>query len=246
MTSTSGLICLHDKESNLGSKSQSPIIHMLSALFTRAKVIYQTEGLLSVLSRGLRFLVHRYDTYYIYKHTMKERNEADFMPKIQDFTLKIVFTNQQADDLAVAMGVDFRSYSNNAKRRLDKGAIAFCIFVENEIANISWVAMTQEAKDTFDSLPYRVFFSDKEACLGGDMTIPKYRGKNLGVYGIFRRVQYLREKGIIVSRSAVLTSNIASQKMDAKFGSEIIAKFHKLVIFKFTFYKETPLPSPHA
>lgn len=177
---------------------------------------------------------------------MKERNEADFMPKIQDFTLKIVFTNQQADDLAVAMGVDFRSYSNNAKRRLDKGAIAFCIFVENEIANISWVAMTQEAKDTFDPLPYRVFFSDKEACLGGDMTIPKYRRENLGVYGIFRRVQYLREKGIIVSRSAVLTSNIASQKMDAKFGSEIIAKLRKLVIFKFTFYKETPLPSPHA
>ena len=73
-----------------------------------------------------------------------------------------------------------------------------------------------------------------------------YRGENLGVYGIFRRVQYLREKGIIVSRSAVLTSNIASQKMDAKFGSEIIAKLRKLVIFKFTFYKETPLPSPHA
>jgi hypothetical protein len=78
------------------------------------------------------------------------------------------------------------------------------------------------------------------------MTILKYRRENLGVYGIFRRVQYLREKGIIVSKSAVLTSNIASQKMDAKFGSEIIAKLRKLVIFKFTFYKETPLPSPHA
>lgn len=142
---------------------------MLSALFTRAKVIFQTEGLVP----GLRFLVpylFRYDTYYLYKHTMKERNEADFMPKIQDFTLKIVFTNQQADDLAVAMGVDFRSYSINARRRLDKGAIAFCIFVENEIANIGWVAMTQEAKDTFDSLPYRVFFSDKEACTGGTVT----------------------------------------------------------------------------
>ena len=82
----------------MDSKSQSLIIHMLSALFTRVKVIFQTEGLVPLLSRGLKYLVppynFRYYTYYLYKHTMKKRNEADFMPKIKDFTLKIVFTNQ--------------------------------------------------------------------------------------------------------------------------------------------------------
>ena len=167
------------------------------------------------------------------------------MPKIQDFTLKIVFTNQQADELAVAMGVDFRSYSVNARRRLDKGAIAFCIFVENEIANIGWVAMTQEAKDTIESLPYRVFFSDKEACTARTVTIPKYRGKGLMTYNSFRRFQFLREKGIIASRTAVSTSNIASQKVHAKFASEIIAKSRRLIVLKLELYKETLLSSSH-
>jgi len=218
---------------------------MSSALFTRAKVIFQTEGLVALLRAGLQFLrnIFRYDTYYIYKHTMKERNEADFMPKIQDFTFEIVFTNQQADELAVAIGVDFRSYLyyDTAKRRLDKGAIAFCIFIENELANIGWVAMTQEAKNILDPLPYRVFFSDKEACTGGGETIPKYRGKGLQTYGYFKRLQYLREQGRIAARGSVFTNNIAAQKVDAKFDAEIIAKIHYLVILKLPFYKEIPL-----
>ena len=191
---------------------------MLSALFTRLKVVFQTAGLVLVLSKKLRFLLlhsFRYDTYYLYKHTMMKRNEADFMPKIQDFTLNIVFTNQQADELAVAMGVDFRSYINNARRMLDKGAIAFCIFVKSELANIGWVAMTQEAKNIIDPTPYRVIFSDKEACTGSTRTIPKYRGKGLMTYSFFRRYEFLRE--------------------------QIIAKIYRLRILKLVFYKEISL-----
>ena len=116
------------------------------------------------------------------------------MPKIQDFTFKIVSTNQQADELATE-GIDFRSNFINARRGLDKGALAFCIFVERELAHIGWVAMTEEAKNTFDSLPYQVDFSNKEACTGGTVTIPKYGGKGLMVYGYFKRLQFLKERG---------------------------------------------------
>jgi hypothetical protein len=218
---------------------------MTSTLFIRAKVIFQTEGLISLLSKGFRFLLpshhFRYHTYYLYRQTIKERNEADYLPKIQDFTLKTVFTNQQADELAVTMGVDFRSYSHNARLKLDKGAIAFCIFVENEVANIGWVAMTQEAKDAINPLPYRVFFSDKEACTAGTVTIPKYRRKGLHTYSLFKRYQFLKDKGIIASKNVVFTSNIVSQHVQAKFAAEIIAKIHYLKILKCKFYKEIPL-----
>lgn len=77
----------------------------------RAKQILQTEGFLSLLRHVLSFLnrgCFQYETYYLYEHTLKERNEAEFMPKIQNFTFKIVSNNQQADELA-ADGLEFRS-----------------------------------------------------------------------------------------------------------------------------------------
>ena len=127
-----------------------------NVLLTRAKWLLQTEGLIPLLRQGFVFAashILRYGTYYLYEHTLKERNEADFVPRIQNFTFEIISTNGQADELA-AVGLHFRASSINAKRRLDKGAVAFCFFVGQELAHIGWVAKTEEAKNTFDSLPY--------------------------------------------------------------------------------------------
>ena len=213
------------------------------ALVKRAKRVWQTEGLLFLLTHGLTYLTNyfvAYEKYYLYKYTMKERNEAGFMPKIQNFTFKIVSTNQQADELA-AEGLDFSSEITRARKGLDKGAVAFCIFIEGELAHIGWVSMTEESRNACDSLPYQVNFSNKEACTGGTWTHPKYRGKGLMAYGYFKRFQFLREIGIRVSRNAVATSNIASQKAHAKFDPKIYAKARYLKILWWKFWKETPL-----
>ena len=75
----------------------------LSALFTRAKDIYQKEGLITLVMQVILFLFRQYRVrlqyrkYYLYDHTIKERNEADFMPRIKDFTFKIITSNEQAD-----------------------------------------------------------------------------------------------------------------------------------------------------
>ena len=217
------------------------MIRILSPLFIEAKHILQTEGLIPLLRRGFVFLVRhyffRYKTVYLYEHMMGERHEVDFMPKIQNFTFKIVSTNQKADELAI-IGVDFRSYFPNARRSLDKGAIAFCIFAGQEIAHISWVAMTEEAKNTFDPLPYQINFSNKEACTGGTVTIPKYRGKGFMTYSNYKKFQFLWEKGIRTSRNAVTTDNIASQKAYAKFNPKIYAKARYLKILWWKSWKE--------
>lgn len=162
------------------------------------------------------------------------------MPKIQNFTIKIVSTNQQADELA-ADGIDFPSYFVNARRALDKGAIAFCILVEGELAHIGWVAMTEEAKNTIDAHPYRVDFANKEACIGGTVTIPKYRGTGLMAYGYFKKFQFLREREIVVARDSVPTSNVASQRGHAKLSPKVYAKARYLRILWWNFWKETPL-----
>ena len=146
----------------------------------RAKDVFQTEGISALVRRGFDFATSRFfqcGTYYLYEHTLKERNEADFLPRIQDFTLKIVCSNEEADELATTAGFDFRRRLINARENLDKGAIAFCVLVEGELAHVGWVALSEEAKNNIDYLPYQVNFSNGEACTGGTETIPEYRGK---------------------------------------------------------------------
>jgi len=219
----------------------------ISVLLGRAKDVLQKEGLIPVLRRGSALVASQffqYDNFYLYEHKLQERNEADFLPEIQDFTFKIISSNEEADKLAEAIGSDFRRRFVTARSRLDKGAIAFCIFVKGEIAHIGWVALSEEAHKAVDNLPYRVYFSNHEACTGATETIPEYRGKGLMAYGYFKRFQFLREKGIVVSRNAVAKSNIASQKAHAKFSPRVYAEAKHLRLLRWHFWKEKPLAQP--
>ena len=212
-------------------------------LINRAKDILRTGGLLILLSRGFTFLmryVFQCGTFYLYEHTVKERNEADFMPSLQNLTVHIVSSNQQADELAVS-GFNCCSYSVYARKRLDKGAIAICTFVKQELAGIAWVAMTEEAKKTIDSLPYHVDFANKEVCTGGTETIAKYRRKGLMKYGRYKTLEFLGEQGIMTSRNAVRISNIASRKALASLNPRIYARARYLRILRWQFWKEIPL-----
>ena len=207
-------------------------------IIREAKRTLQTKGMLPFL-RFLASFVFQHGTFYLYEYTMKERKEADFMPKIRNFTFKEVSTTQQYDGL-VAEGFQFNpDVSSTARQWLDKGTIAFCIFVGGELAHIGWVALTEEAKNTFDPIPYRVNFADKEACTGGTWTNPEYRGTGLMVYGYFKRFQFLRKRGITKSRNIVGIGNIASQKGHAQFSPKICGQARYLKLFWWTFWKET-------
>ena len=220
------------------------MVHGVVSVVSKIKQVLQTEGLIPLLRRGFPFLLRyflQYGTFYLYKHTLKERIEADFMPRIQDFTLKVVSTNKQADQMSANGFEDFRQQFINARRGLDKGAIAFCVYVGSELAHIGWAAMSEEAKNTFDGLPYHVDFSDKEACTGGTVTIPKYRGKGLMTYGYFKRFQFLRQKGIVATRNAVNTNNIASHRAMAKFSPDMYARARYLKVLWWKSWRETQL-----
>lgn len=221
------------------------MISTLFAMLQRARDILQTEGFKPLLTRGFAFVevwFLEYGDYYLYEYTFdKERNEADFLPEIRDFIFKTVSSNEEADILAVAIGCDFRRRFIRARSMLDKGAIAFCLFVKGQIAHIGWVALSDEAHKAVDNLPYRVDFSNHEACTGGTQTIPEYRNKGLMAYGYFKRFQFLRGKGIVVSRNAVAKSNIASQKAHARFSPRVYAEAKHLRLLWWHFWKEKPL-----
>lgn len=218
------------------------------ALLRRAKHIFRKEGLRPLLWRGFRYLKRILVTYlnvYLYEHTLSERNESDFLPRIHDFTFKIVHSNAEADRLAATMGCDFRQDFIGARAGLDKGAVAFCVFVNGDIAHIGWVGLSSEAKNSFDPVPYHVDFSSGEACTGGTYTVPKYRGMGLMAYVYCKRFEYLRERGITVSRNAVTVDNAASQKVHAKFGPRIYARARYLRVLNLKIWRERPVGHTH-
>jgi hypothetical protein len=193
--------------------------HSLKLAFTA----FRKEGLgpsLKILQNDIRQFLANYifhiSDYYLYEHAIKERDETDFLPKIQSFDFQMVSSNEEADRLA-RCGVDFRDHFPTARQTLDRGGVAFCIFIGGEFAHAGWVALTEEAKRTFDRIPYHVDFSNGEACTGGTLTLPKFRGKGLMKYVCFKRFEFLREKGMKISRNAVKADNIISQRVHAKF-----------------------------
>ncbi|MGB2798801.1 MAG: hypothetical protein WBC82_02995 [Dehalococcoidia bacterium] len=216
-------------------------------LFSRAKQIYQTEGGIALFRRACTFVAYslfEYRTYYLWGNDVEDvrsSNEADFMPKVDNFTLKIISTNQEADELE-AGGLEFRSHVPNGRERLDKGAVAFCIFIGRELANIVWVAMTQQAKDSLNQPPFKVDFSNNESLSAGSWSSPKYRRKGLQVYNNLKRFEYLLDKAVVVDWGALEKGNIGAQKANTEFGGKIYAEGRHLRILWWKSWKETPLP----
>jgi hypothetical protein len=209
-------------------------------LWTRAKYYFKTEGLKALIRRGAIFIgyaFYQHRAYYLYEHTLKERDEADFRPKTKDFTYKTLSTNKEVDGL-IASGFEFASELPLTRQVLAKGAISSCIFIGRELAAIGFVAATQEGMDALLQPPYKVHFSEGEACTGGGWTNPKYRVLGLGTYIYFKRLQLLKEKGKVIARAAVSIDNIASQKLHAKFGPKIWAEGHIYKVLWYTHWKE--------
>jgi RimJ/RimL family protein N-acetyltransferase len=206
--------------------------------------ILREEGCGTLARRSfvlVRAWFFHYAGYYLYEHTMQERDETDFLPRLSDFTFRIIRTNQEADELAAATGSDFRRRFFRARSCLDSGAIAFCVFVGDRVVHIGYVGLSEEAKNTFDALPYEVAFSGNEACTGGTVTIPEFRGKGLMAYGYFKRFQFLLENGIATSRNVVAKSNIASQRAHEKFGPKRYAEARYVRFLGRRFWREMPL-----
>ncbi|MGB2800332.1 MAG: hypothetical protein WBC55_05405 [Dehalococcoidia bacterium] len=215
--------------------------------FERAKQIYQTGGFgplmrqAAVFAAGLLFL---YQTYYVCANiteNVARLSEAAFTPRIDDFTLEIVSSNQQAEELE-ARGFEFRSFVSNAIERLDKGAIAFCVFAGGELANLAWLATTQQAQDSLNQPPIGVDYSSNEAYTGGAWTHPKYRQAGLHSYNTFIRMEFSLRNGIVRNRYVVAKRNLAPQAADAKFGNVRYREARLLKVLWWKSWKERPLP----
>lgn len=224
---------------------------MSDSMLSHAIDILHREGLVSLIVRSCTYVrqcIFRYGSFCLYEHSIEQRDEEQFRPKIKDFIFRIVTTNEQVDELVKNGFEDIRKSPVivNVRKCLDNGAIAFCFFIEQELAHIGWIALNEGSKNCFDILPYRVHFAHKQACTGGTVSLPKYRGKGFMQYGYYKRFQFLQESGYNKSRNAVARGNTAAQKAHTRFQPKIYAKAYYLQVFGWKFWKELPLTDKSA
>lgn len=217
----------------------------ITEYLNRARYILRNEGSISLLRRTFLYLsslIFRYKEYYVRQHFVGELNEADFLPKVKDFTFKLITSNEMANDWAKQTGFDFRNQIHYARQRLDVGAVAFCIFIQNRLASIHWVGLNQKAKNSINPKPIQVNFSEHQGYTGGGETVPKHRGKGLMSYAWFHRNNYMKQQGITMLIGADATDNIAIYKVQTKFPFKISAKARYIKFLWWQWWKETPLP----
>ena len=221
-------------------------MHILRGLLQRAKRIYQTEGLASLLRRALawfKYCLFEHRTYLLVDHAtenIKQMDKADLMPKAEYCALKIVSNNREADKMET-QGFEFRSQVNNARERLRKGAVAFVVFVGREFASIAWVAMSHEAAETLSEPPMHMDFTNSEALCGAVLTKPKYRRMRLNLYMGLHIREFLLDREIATMRGAIGINNAASLKANDKFSPTIYAEGRYLRILWWKSWKEKPL-----
>jgi hypothetical protein len=158
--------------------------------------------------------------YYLYECRLTKRNEADFLPRSSGFNLKIVFSEEQLDNL-IAEGFDLSLDAGVTRRGVEKGAIAFLLFVGRELATRELVALSFEAKAAIDKYPYKVDFANGEACASGVWTNHKFRKMGYHTFVFFKVYDYLREHGVRTVRSIVWVENVAAQRAHARFEPEM-------------------------
>jgi hypothetical protein len=221
----------------------------IAEYLNRARYILRNEGIISLLRRIFLYLsshIFCYKEYYVGQYFTRELNEADFLPKVRDFTFKLITSNEMADDWAKQTGFDFREHILHARQRLDAGAIAFCIFIQNELAHIGWVGLNQKAKDSINSQPFQVNFAQHQGFSGGGGTVPKYRGKGLHSYVWFHQNNYMKQQGITILMGISATDNVAinklQNKLQSRFPSKICAKARYIKFLWWRYWKETTLP----
>jgi len=217
------------------------MINRATALLTRASSILQSEGPIILVQRFIEFYFVQYGNYYLYENKLGELNEAEFLPRTPDITVRTIYKHEEADQLAKTTGVDIRLCFTNARNCLDSGAIASCILIDGVIAHLGWLALDDEAQKAISNLPQKVRFLNGEAFAGGGLTMPAYRGNGLLGYGSYIRLRLLREKGVIALRYAVSEKNTVVQKALAKFSPRLYAKARYIKVLWWKSWKEIPV-----
>ena len=213
-------------------------------LYAGIRAVIKHEGIKSLISRGFVFLSHRFfliDNYYVSNRDLtklRDEDEKEFLPKLDNFCVRMISTNNEADEL-LAEGLTFGAYELNLRDSLDKDVISICIFVENELASIHCIADNEKSKKIVDFRPLPVNFKNGDVVGGRALTIPKFRRFHLRVYSGYLLRKYYRSKKYIKAVGSFGIKNYPALTNATRFPDlKIVAKCLYIKILWFRYYKE--------
>ena len=194
---------------------------------------------MNTVKRFLSFLFQCYSCC-LYENILEKRNEAEFLPKIKDFTFYIVTTPCHLDELESA-GFDLSKGDHGARTMLEQGALAGVLFVNKELASMEWAATTIQANSAINIYPLKIDFSQKEAYASVVWTNPKYRRNGLHSYVYFKIYDFLREQGIKKVKSIVASDNSPALRAHDRFAPQekIYGRGYYLKILGLRYWKES-------
>jgi hypothetical protein len=185
----------------------APPVEKTGTLPGRADRLDQEPGARGTFERTLATLrIYERSTYFVRDTSFTNVDTAVDLPRMRGLTFKVLTRKTELDEL-IDDGYDIILNPGNMRRVLGKGAAVFAIFADGELASMGWAAMTAEAKAAFRVYPYNVDL-DKQACIVGDWTNPRFRNRGLCIYIECKRRQLLRENGFTSERSLVGESRL--------------------------------------
>jgi hypothetical protein len=180
------------------------------------------------------------DTNLTYVDTLMQK------PQIKGLTFKVLNTATELDEL-IGGGYDLVMNFSKIKRGLKKGMVVFLMLGDGELASMGWACMTKESKATFSGYPYNDDL-DRQACIVGDWTNPKFRDSGILSYVKDKRQQLLKEKGFTFERSIVeesIVKDLPSMRAQKRFEITYKRRTYTNVslpgILGVEFWKEHPL-----
>ena len=181
----------------------------------------QQEGLSGLMRALARRYILDVTDFHLYVH---HHEPPLFVPPIvtlPEHSEMFIRDNAEADEVAVEHE-DIRDLLRHARRGLDSGAVAFCVYSGWRLAHVAWVATTQKGRRALDPLGYKIDFAAGEAWTGAAYTLPLFRRRGLLGHGCMRRFEYLMDKGVKVSRAAIDVKNESSHHVTMQFRPDVI------------------------
>jgi hypothetical protein len=220
--------------------------NMFAELTGRAKYLLEKEGSLLLLKHAFIYCfsyIFRYKTYGIFMHFPQIAGKLDpsgFLPRVKGHDFFIVKDNKSADDLE-NRGLEFRPKVFRAREALDHGGIALLVFMDGEIASITWIGMNSSVQRIFDDPPRKIDYASGYALICGAATFPKFRNKGLYTYNLFKALEYLstsgNEKCISFTARGLPIYGISKRL----FGSKLLSHGYWLRILGLQFFRERPV-----
>ncbi len=204
-----------------------------------AWTLARRDGPFALAATAARRYIIDSHSFFLYEHRHHSLSGAHQSRCPPGFDECFVASNETAERISDTRR-DFREIVPRARRALDSGAVAFCLYCGREVAHVGWLATSREGRRALDRLGYEVPFERGEGWTGAAFTVPRFRNRGLLAYSCLRRFEFLADSGIAISRAAVATDNTASHHVTMQFQPRVYAIGHQLRILSWRRWTERP------